>query len=91
MPMLHGQGFVSGGYIDIFMGSDGLSGDLISILRHAQAYFSSTESGIIYCARTIQRVHAKKKIRTKDRFVKENEKAVYISHTMKLHVHLSKF
>lgn len=46
---------------------------------------------IIYCARTMQRVHAKKKIRTKDRFVKENEKAVYISHTMKLHVHLSKF
>lgn len=45
MPKLHGQGFVSGGYIDIFMGSDGLSGDLISILRHAQAYFSSTESG----------------------------------------------
>lgn len=44
--MLHRQGFVSGGYIDIFMGSDGLSGDLISILmRHAQAYFSSTESG----------------------------------------------
>lgn len=30
MPMLHGQGFFSGGYIDIFMGSDGLSGDLIT-------------------------------------------------------------
>lgn len=29
MPMLHGQGFVSGGQIDIFVGSDGrgLSGD----------------------------------------------------------------
>lgn len=34
MLMLYGKGFVSGGYIDIFMGSDGFSGDLISIFRY---------------------------------------------------------
>lgn len=45
----------------------------------------------ILCTDHAEGSRQKKKIRTKDLFVKENEKAVYISHTMKPPVHLSTF